>query len=132
MTDQWDRFEASAGRTLAGLGWDQNVAVYQPEETYTPGDGFDVAYPDSPTATLDGALDVPSDRADVDEGGTTETADLTVYVRADVSVEFNTAGESEEALTGLEVDGLKYVVDDIESQFDGLLALQCDEVDAWP
>jgi len=131
MTDQWDRFAASAGRTLDALGWDANVAVYQPTEAYTPGDGFDVSYPDSPTTTLDGALDVPSDSSDVDAGGTTETADLTVYVRADVGVEFNTAGDSEEALTGLVVDGLKYVVDDIEGQFDGLLALQCDEVDAW-
>jgi len=131
MTDQWDRFAASAGRTLDALGWDANVAVYQPTEAYTPGDGFDVSYPEEPTTTLDGALDTPSDSSDVDAGGTTETADLTVYVRADVSVEFNTAGESEEALTGLVVDGLKYVVDDIEDQFDGLLALQCDEVDTW-
>jgi len=132
MTDQWDRFSSSAGRTLDALGWDQNVAVYQPTETYEPGGGFEVTYPDSPTTTLDGALDVPRDTANVDEGGTTETADLAVYVRADVNVEFNTAGDSDEALTGLVIDGAKYVVDTIEDQFDGLLELACDEVDTWP
>jgi len=131
MTDQWDRFAASADRTLDALGWDAAVAVYQPTEEYTPGEGFEITYPDEPTTTLDGALEVPSDSADVDTGGTTETADLTVYVRADVPVDFNTTGETDEALTGLEIDGRKYVVDDIEEQFDGFIALVCDEVDQW-
>lgn len=131
MTDQFDRFADSASRTLDALGWDSNVDVYQPTETYTPGDGFDVSYPDTPTVTLDGALDVPSDAPGIDEGGTTETADLSVYVRADVSVEFNTAGETDEALTGIEIDGRKYVVDTVEEQFDGMIALSCDEVDGW-
>jgi peptidoglycan hydrolase-like amidase len=131
MTDQWDRFADSAGRTLDALGWDQNVDVYQPTESYTAGEGFEITYPNSPTTTLDGALEVPSDSADINAGGTTETADLQVYVRADVPVEINTAGESGEALTGLEIAERQYVVDTIEEQFDGMLALSCDEVDGW-
>jgi len=131
MTDQFDRFADSAGRTLDALGWDETVEVYQPTEEYAPGDGFSVVYPDTATAVLDGALDTPRDSSDVDEGGTTETADLTAYVRADVSIEFNVAGESGEALTGIVVGGQKYVVDDIEDQFDGMIALLCDEVDSW-
>lgn len=131
MTDQWDRFAGSASRTLDLLGWDANVDVYQPTEDYAAGEGFDVSYPEEPTTTLDGALEVPSDSADINAGGTTETADLTVYVRASVSVEFNTAGESGEALTGLEIAERQYVVDTIEEQFDGMLALSCDEVDGW-
>jgi len=131
MTDQWDRFAASAGRTLADLGFEDTVRVYQPTETYTPGEGYDVAYPEEPTATLDGALDPPSTSADVDPGGTTETADLTVYVADDVSIQFNTAGDTGEAETGVEVDGIKYVVDAIDDQQDGFLGLACDEVDTW-
>ena len=131
MIDQWDRFGASAGRTLAGLGYDDNVDVYQPEETYTPGEGYDVHYPDVPTATLTGALEPPSTRTDVDPGGTTEQADLTVYVRADVPIQFQAGGRSGEAETGVIVDGLKYIVDDIDDQQDGWLGLGCDEVDTW-
>jgi len=29
------------------------------------------------------------------------------------------------------VDGLKYIVDDIDDQQDGWLGLGCDEVDTW-
>jgi hypothetical protein len=132
MTDQWDRFADSAGRTLDALGFDSNVEVYQPTEEYTPGDGYETTYPDAPTTTLDGALDPPSSSPDIDPGGTTETADLVVYVRADVGIQFNDAGDTGEAKTGLEVDGLQYVVDDIDDQQDGFLALGCDEVDQWP
>jgi len=131
MTDQWDRFAASAGRTLDALGYEQNVEVYQPTETYDPGDGYDISYPDSPTTTIDAALDPPSTSPDVDPGGTTETADLTIYVEASVGIEFNTAGDTGEAETGIVVGGIKYVVDDIDDQQDGLLALGCDEVDTW-
>jgi len=132
VTDQWDMFAGSASRTLDGLGWDLTVAVYQPTETYNPGDGFSVTYPDTATTTLDGGLDPPSDSADVDAGGTTETADLTVYVLADTDTEFVTAGASGDPPTGVIVDGARYVVDTSENQFDGLLELSCDEVDEWP
>ena len=132
MTDQWDRFADSADRTLDALGYEQNVDVYQPTETYDPGDGYEITYPDTATATIDAALDPPSTDPDVDPGGTTEQADLTIYVSEGVGVPFNTAGDTGEANTGVEVDGLKYVVDDIDDQQDGFLALGCDEVDQWP
>ena len=131
MTDQWDRFADSADRTLDALGWDQNVEVYQPTESYAAGDGFDVTYPDAPTTTLDGAVEVPSDSADVNPGGTTQTSDLTVYIRADADVAINTAGESGETKTGLGIGDQKYVVDTVEQQFDGMLGLACEEVDVW-
>jgi hypothetical protein len=131
MIDQWDRFAASATRTLDALGFTDTVEVYQPTESYVPGEGYEVTYPDDPTATLDGALDPPSSTPDIDPGGTTETADLTIYIADSVGVDFNTAGESGEAETGVEVDGLRYVVDAIDNQQDGLLGLACDEVDRW-
>lgn len=131
MTDQWGRFADSVDRTFDALAWDQNVEVYQPTESYAAGDGFDVTYPDAATTTLDGALEVPSDSADVDPGGTTETSDLMVYIRADADVVITPAGESGEAKTGLVIRGQKYVVDTIEQQFDGMLGLACEEVDSW-
>lgn len=132
MTDQWDRFADSAGDSLNALGYDDNVDVYQPSETYDPGDGYETTYPDAPTVTIDGAPDPPSSSADINAGGTTEAADLVIYVRGDVGIQFNDAGDTGEAKTGLEVDGLQYVVDDIDDQQDGFLELSCDEVDEWP
>jgi len=131
MTDQWQRFAGSAGRTLEALGYEDTVDVYQPTETYEAGEGYSVGYPDEPTTTIDAALDPPSTSPDVDPGGTTETADLTIYVSNDVGIEFNVAGDTGEAETGIVVDGIKYVIDDIDDQQDGLLALGCDEVDQW-
>jgi len=131
MTDQWDRFADSAGRTLDALGYEQNVEVYQPTETYEAGEGYSIEYPDEPTTTIDAALDPPATNPAVDPGGTSESADLTIYVDAAVDIEFNTAGDTGEAETGIEVDGIKYVIDDIDDQQDGLLALGCDEVDQW-
>jgi len=132
MTDQWTRFADSASRTLAALGYENNVDVYQPTETYVAGEGYSIEYPDDPTTSIDAALDPPSTSPDVDPGGTTEQADLTIYVSEDVGVSFNVAGDTGEAKTGIEVDGTQYVVDDIDDQQDGLLALGCDEVDQWP
>jgi len=131
MTDQWDRFAASTDRMFDSLSFENTVEVYQPTETYEAGDGYDIEYPDTPTTTIDAALDPPSTSPGVDPGGTTETADLTIYVAEDVGIAFNTAGDTGEAETGIVVDGIKYVIDDIDDQQDGLLALGCDEVDQW-
>lgn len=131
MTSQWDRFASSASRSLYALGWSDSVEIYQPTETFEQGEGYDVAYPNQPTATLDGALSPPSEQSDVDTGGTTESIDLTVHVTSDVGVNFNGAGDTGEALTGLEVEGRKYVVEEVEDQRDGLLRLECAEVDEW-
>jgi len=132
MANQWDRFADSASRTLDALGYENNVDVYQPSETYEAGEGYSTSYPDSPTDTINGALEPPSTDPDVDAGGTTESVDLTVYVREDVTIAFNDAGESGEAKTGLIVNGTQYVVDSVDDQQDGFLELGCDEVDQWP
>jgi len=131
VTDQWDRFAASADRALGALGFEDTVAVFQPTETYSVGEGYALSYPDSPTTTVDGGTEPPSETADTDRGGTTTEADLVVYVRADTGVQWTGAGESGEANTRLEVDGAdeRYEVDEVEPQFDGWLLLACSEVD---
>ncbi|MFC6975817.1 hypothetical protein ACFQL1_15895 [Halomicroarcula sp. GCM10025709] len=58
-TDQWDRFEASAGRSLEDLGFEDNINVYEPTETSSPGDGIEITYPDNPTATITGGTEPP-------------------------------------------------------------------------
>jgi len=132
MTTQWDRFADTASRTLDALGYEDNVEVYQPAETYEAGEGYSIEYPDAPTATIDGALDTPSSDSDKDAGGTTESVDLTIGVRKTMNIAWNDAGDSGEAKTGVEVEGTQYVVDTIDDQYDGLLELSCDEVDQWP
>lgn len=131
--NQWDRFADDAGRTLTALGWTDSVDVYQPTEGYTAGAGYDVNYPDTPTETIDAALDTPSVSAGEDRGGTTETADRMIYVRADLGIDFRGAGRSGEAKTGLETttDGTRYIVDTVEPQDDGFLKLACAEVDGF-
>jgi hypothetical protein len=131
MTDQWDRFASGAERTIDALGYQSNVAVFEPAETFTQGEGYEISYPGTPTALLDGMIEPPSAQSDFGRGGGTREADLSVFVDADVSVDFTDAGESEEALTRIEVDEVagQFEVEITEPQLDGLLRLDCSEVD---
>lgn len=131
MTDQWDRFASGAERTIDALGYQANVAVFQPTESFVQGEGFTISYPGSASAVIDGMVEPPSVSAGFDRGGSTSDADLAVFVDADTDVEFTDAGESGEALTRVEVDEVTGVfeVQTVEPQLDGLLRLGCEEVD---
>jgi hypothetical protein len=132
MTDQWDRFAASAYRHLDALGFDGNVEIYQPTENYdNDGDGYEITYPDTPTEVVSGETQPPSSDSDTDEGGTTRDADLMVYVRDDIETDVIDAGQSGEALTRVEVAGTPFVYEVVlvDNQFDGLEKLTCKEVD---
>ncbi len=128
MTSQWSRFESSAGRTNRALGAEP-IDVYEPSESYTAGDGWSVTYPSSPTTTTEGEAVPPESDPNVDEGGTTQTADLGVYVPADSGVAWTDYGESGEAVTRVEIDGAMYEVEAVDEQFDGRNRLACTEVD---
>jgi hypothetical protein len=131
MTDQWDRFAAGADQTLDALGYDNNVELYEPTESYTQGEGYDISYPSTPTEVVSGETEPPSASSDTDRGGTTREADLMVYVTDDISTDPTDSGESGEALTRVEVDGTDFVyeVQYVEEQFDGMQKLVCSEVD---
>jgi len=131
LTDQWDRFAAGASRTIDALGYDDNVALFVPDETFIQGEGFSVSYPSAPTRRVAGLVSVPSATAGDTPGGTTRTADLTVHVRSSLSVALTDAGESGEAKTRVEVDSAAatYEIDTVVETNDGLTRLECSEVD---
>lgn len=131
MTDQWDRFADSAGRSLAALGYESNVELYQPTEPFVQGEGYDISYPSTPTETVAGEAVPPNAQADTDRGGTTREADLVVLVSETIQTDLDDAGESGEALTRVEIDGDSetYEVQTVEPQFDGLDRVLCSEVD---
>ena len=131
MTDQWDRFAAGAEQHLDALGFDNNVELYDPTESYSAGDGYDITYPETPTEVVSGETQPPSASSDTDRGGTTREADMMIYVATDIDTDPTEAGESGEALTRVEVDGTDFVyeVEYVETQYDGLQKLVCSEVD---
>lgn len=131
MTDQWDRFSARGEQSLYDLGWEDNVDLYQPTETYTAGDGYELTYPDTATQVLTGSIRPPRPQADVDSGGTTQTADLTVHIDPQ-GIEWETAGGGGDAPTGLIVDGQKYIVETTTLTRDGWRRIECAETDGWP
>jgi len=143
MTSQWSRFESSAGRTNRALGAEP-IDVYEPSESYTAGDGWSVSYPSSPTTSTSGEVVPPESDPNIDTGGTSQTADLNIYVpwfagygvdgydEVDYGsgIQWTDYGESGEAATRVEIDGAMYEVEAVDEQFDGRNRLACTEVDA--
>jgi hypothetical protein len=129
MTNQFDRLAEGVDRMFDRLGFEKRIKVFQPNTDYTPGDGFSSGTPEQPTAVIDGAIDVVSSNPQVDDLGSTEQSDLDVFVRADLDIEFQTAGDAGVGKTQIEVDGARFETDTAEDQLDGLLKLGCDELD---
>jgi hypothetical protein len=129
MTTQFDRFAEGVDRMFDRLDFEQTVEIFQPSTSYEAGSGFSSSVPDAPTLVTDGAIDTVTSDPEIDDLGTTEQSDLDVFVRDDLPVTFNTAGEEGEAKTQIVVDGDRFAVDTAEDQLDGLVQLQCDEVD---
>jgi hypothetical protein len=129
MTDQWTRFEGSATRTNRTLGG-ESIEVYEPTESYQQGEGWSVSYPDSALSTVTGEAVPPESDPNVDAGGTTETADMGVYVPSDSGVTWTDYGESGEATTRIDVSDSRYEITGMDEQFDGRVRLRCSEVNA--
>jgi len=128
VTNQWDRFEETSSRHIRNLGGEQVIEVRQPTETYVAGDGFEISYPGAADATLDADLAPPAETADTaDEGGTTTTGDLTVYVDSATDVIFREAGDEEVGPTRITLrdSGDVFAVDTVVDQRDGLLEIRC-------
>jgi len=91
--------------------------------------GWDVTYPDTPTDSAEGEAVPPESDPNIDESGTSTTADLGVYVASDSGVAWTDYGESGEAATRIEIAGTRYEVEAVDPQFDGRDRLSCVEVD---
>ncbi len=127
MTSQWDRFDESATRTHDALGAEP-IQVYEPTETWQDSGGWNVTYPDTPTNETEGEAVPPESDPNVDEGGTSENVDMNVYVATGSGVAWTDYGESGEAATRIEIDGIRYEVTGVDPQFDGRDRLNCAEV----
>jgi len=83
MTNQWERFSLR-NRDLAqeDLGFEDNVDIQTPTESYTAGKGLSTAYSSEGTFSVE--LNAPSSTGEQSEGGTTQTADLIAHVPEDL------------------------------------------------
>jgi hypothetical protein len=126
---QWDRFDASSGRSLEDLGFSDNVTVEEPTESYDAQEGgYVTSY--ATVATVTGEIVPPSADPQVTEGGTLAEKDLMVYVNNDTTYEFTEYGESGSGAARLKIDGYedKFRVEERHEQLDGYIQLGCVEI----
>jgi len=62
------------------------IEVFEPRVSYAPGDGFDVSYPDTPSASYDARIDGQNRTGTKERGGTTTDLDAVIRVRDDLFV----------------------------------------------
>jgi hypothetical protein len=129
MTDPWGRFSEGAGRDLRALGFEDSLDVYEPTETYTPGEGYSVTYPGSPARTVDAEIVPPEVLADRNRGGTTSEADAIIRVAEPRSqwVGFGSEGEASVEVVDTET-GVRYQVETVASERNGLTRLEASEL----
>jgi hypothetical protein len=106
------------------------VEVFEPSESYTAGEGFDVTYPDVPDNKLDVRLSSPSANTDRDPGGTTGEIGAQISVPDDVDQQFTDMTDEEEAPVELRdtADGTRYEVEAVTDPHNGLLRLDVTEI----
>jgi len=127
-----DRVEQARRRAL-DLTFNTDVEVYEPSETYSPGDGYSVERPDpdnaSPDATYRARAMEPSSTAETGRSGTDADVDRRFAVRDDLGQTWTDYGESGEAAVQVrEVGaGIVYTVEAVTDANDGRERLDCME-----
>jgi len=122
-----------ARRRSLDLSYNTRVEVYEPTESYSPGDGYTVTRPnpetDSPDATYEARAMDPQATSERERGGTTTEADRVFEVRDDTGQTWTDYGESGEAAVRVrEVDtGIVYTVTTVTDRLDGRERLDCVE-----
>jgi len=133
MSYATERVESGSRRSLR-FNYNTRIDVFEPEETYEPGDGFSLTIPDPetdpPDATYEAVAMAPEDSADRERSGTTSEVDRLFQVRDDTGQQWTDFGESGEAATRVrEVEtGLVYVVESVTDRHNGREQLDCVEV----
>lgn len=125
-----DAIESALRRLHTNTLANTAVDVFEPSVTYVAGEGYDVTYPDTPTASYEARIDSPSDVTDTDAGGTTAEIDAVVRVRDDTAQQWTGYGESGDAAARLRdtADGTLYEVQGVTDRHDGLTTLDVMEV----
>ena len=106
------------------------IDVYEPSESYTAGDGFEVTYPSTPDATYQARVVSPAARADRDDGGTTAELDAVVVVRDDTGQTWTDFTDEREAPVEFTdtADETRYEVERVIDPHNGTLELEVVEV----
>jgi hypothetical protein len=125
-----DRIDRALKRVHSRQLVNTTVEVFEPSETYAPGDGFSVSYSDTPSNELEVRLSSPSASTDRDRGGTDGEIDAQISVRDDVNQEFTDRTEQREAPVELRdtADGTRYEVISETDPHNGLTRLDVVEV----
>lgn len=124
----------SARRRALDLSFNSTIAVFEPTESYSPGDGYTVSRPDPETETPDATYEArafdPQATGERARGGTTTEADRVFEVRDDTGQTWTDYGESGEAAVRVrEVEtGEVYTVETVTDRLDGRERLDCVEV----
>jgi hypothetical protein len=125
-----DRVENALRRVHTDALHNTAIDVYVPTESYAPGDGYDVSYPDTPAeSALDARADEPQPDAERDTGGTTADVDRVYRVRDDARDSWTGFGEDGEAAVRIEDTdtGETFVVESVVDDRNGLTRLECME-----
>lgn len=127
---QQDRISRALRRVHTNALTNTTIEVFEPTETYTAGEGFDVAYPDTPDATFDVRLSSPSAATDRNRGGTTGEIDAVISIRDDVNQQFTDFTDELEAPVEIvdTADNTRYEVESETDPHNGLIQLDVVEV----
>ena len=106
------------------------VDVYEPTESFTQGEGWDVTYPDAASATYDARVDEPSADADRERSGTSSEIDVVVIVRDDTGQQWTGFGDETDAPARVRdwADAKLYEVRTVVDAHNGTLELEAVEV----
>jgi len=128
MTD--DRIAGALRRVHTSALANTSIDVFEPSETYDPGSGFTVSYPDTPSATYAARVVSPAARADRDRGGTTSELDAVVVVRDDTGQTWTDFTDEQEAPVELvdTADGTRFEVERVVDPHNGTLELEVVEI----
>jgi hypothetical protein len=128
------RVVESALRRQLDLSHNSRIEVYEPSESYSPGDGFELTVPDPDTEAPDAEYRAeardPTDDATRERAGTESELDRVFLVRDDTGQQWTDFGESEEAATRIrEVrTGDDFVVESVTDRHDGRERLATSEI----
>lgn len=125
-----DIIENALRRVHSNALHNTTVDVYEPDVQWDQGDGWDVTYPGTPSATYDARVDSPSPDSDRDRSGTTSEIDIIVRVRDDTGQQWTGFGEDAEAPVRVEdtADGTLYEVETVVEPHNGTTELEAAEL----
>jgi hypothetical protein len=128
------RLVESGLRRQLDFSHNSRIEVYEPSESYQPGDGFELTVPDPDTDAPDDEYRAeardPTDDPTRERAGTESELDRVFLVRDDTGQQWTDFGQSGEAATRIrEVrTGNDYVVESVSDRHDGRERLAASEI----